>query len=113
MDQPVPFQCSISGSSSMLPSPAVPFALSPTAHASVLLSSSPPASPAWVPLGPGAGTLVQDEPSQCSPRGSLAALAAEKQPTAQRSVALPVDALASELSVTRCGCGFWLGTTCQ
>jgi hypothetical protein len=101
MDQALPFQCSISGWLSMLPSPAVPFALSPTAHALLLLSSSTPASPACVPLGSGAGTRVQAVPSQCSARGWLSASAARNEPTAQPSVALPMDTLARELSVTR------------
>src|SRR5215472_9595030 len=113
IDQALPFQCSISGWLSMLPSPGEPFALSPTAHALPVLSSSTPASPAWRPLGIGAGTRLQAVPSQCSTRGWPTALAARNEPTAQPSVALPMDTPANSLSVTRCGCGFALGTTCQ
>src|SRR5690348_7543277 len=113
IDHLAPFQCSISGSLSMLPGPGEPFALSPTAQALPVLSSSTPDSPAWVPLGIGAGTRVQAVPSQCSTRGWPTALAARNEPTAQPSVALPMDTLANPLSVTRCGCGFSLGTTCQ
>src|SRR6516164_5485597 len=97
----------------MLPSPGEPFALSPTAHALPVLSSSTPASPAWRPLGVGAGTQVQAVPSQCSTSGWPTALAARNEPTDQPSVALPMDTPAKSLSVTRCGCGFSLGTTCQ
>ena len=80
----------------------------------VLLSSSTPASPACVPLGSGAVTWVQAVPSQCSARGSPSASAARNEPD-RRAVggARPWTRSRRDLSVTRWGCGFSLGTTCQ
>src|SRR5215469_9557602 len=69
IDQRVPFQCSIRGWSSMLPSPALPFPLVPTAQASAWLSSSTPARPACLPGGVGAATREKADPSQCSTSG--------------------------------------------
>lgn len=52
-------------------------------------------------------------PFQCSISGWLSALASSNWPTAQPSVPLTADTPVKRLLVTRCCCGFSLGTTCQ